>query len=440
MLMGSRWRTVAVVTALGLTAAACGSSKPSSTGSTASTSGGSSTSVGSTGATTAGSTGSGGATKSPYQIGFITSQTGGASSSYANSVKGAEARIDALNAAGGINGHPLKLIMYDDQSTAAGNATAAQLLIQKNVLGVIDDTSFTFGGAAALTRAKIPVTGASIDGPEWGASSNMFSVVTPTETPVNGQQYTYTSLVNTFKLLGIKKLAQVGYEIPSVTQAANQTFALAAQVGISKCYNNNTISFGANDFTAVVLAIKSAGCDGVYVPMLLTSEIAIAQGLKSAGSTAKVVSPSVAYDQNVLDSPASLSALAGDYTAAEVDLTNPTPGSQTMIANLKQYTGYTSKIANLNTVFAYLGADVLIKGIQMAGSDPTPSSVIAALRTVKSYDGGGILPSPVTFQGYGTPAMFPPTACGPLFEITTSGFQPANGGKPVCGTLSSAKA
>ena len=205
MLMGSRWRTVAVVTTLALAAAACGSSsKPSSTGSTGSTSGGSSTTVGSTGATAAGS-GSGAATGSPYQIGFITSQTGGASSSYANSIKGAEARIDALNAGGGINGHPLKLIMYDDQSTASGNATAAQLLIQKNVLGVIDDTSFTFGGAAALTRAKIPVTGASIDGPEWGTSSNMFSVVTPTETPVDGQQYTYTSLVNTFKLLGIKK-------------------------------------------------------------------------------------------------------------------------------------------------------------------------------------------------------------------------------------------
>jgi branched-chain amino acid transport system substrate-binding protein len=436
-LMGSRSRIVAVGAALALAAAACGSSSHSSAGSTSG--GSSSTTGGSTGATVSGGSGSGSATKSAYQIGFITSQTGGASSSYANSIRGAEARIDALNATGGMDGHPLKLVNYDDQSTPSGNATAAQLLIQKGVLGVIDDTSFTFGGAAALTRAKIPVTGASIDGPEWGVSNNMFSVITPTETPVNGQMYTYTSLVNTFKLLGIKKLAQVGYQIPSVTQAANQTFALAAKVGISKCYNNNTISFGANDFTAVVLAIKSAGCDGVYVPMLLTSEIAIAQGLKSAGSTAKVVSPSVAYDQNVLDSPASLSALAGDYTAAEVDMTNPTAGSQTMLANLKQYTGYSSKIANLNTVFAYLGADVMIKGIQMAGSEPTPSKIIAALRTVKSYDGGGILPSPVTFQGYGTPAMFPATACGPLFQITTSGFQPANGGKPVCGTLASAQ-
>jgi ABC-type branched-subunit amino acid transport system substrate-binding protein len=378
---------------------------------------------------------SGAATKSPYLIGMITSQTGGASSSFAGSDKGAVARIDALNAAGGINGHPLKLIQYDDQSTPTGNATAAQLLIQKGVLGVIDVTSFTFGGAPALTRAKIPVVGASIDGPEWGQSSNMFTVIPPIETPLSGHMYTYTGLINTFKLLGIKKLAQVGYEIPSVTQAANQTFQLAAQQGISKCYNNNTISFGTNDFTSVILAIKAAGCDGVYVPMLLTSEISIAQGLKNAGSKAIMVSPSVAYDQNVLNSPTSLSALSGNYTSAEVDLTNPTAASQTMLANFKKYANYSSTIANLNDVFAYVGADVLAKGIEMAGSNPTPSGIISALRTVTNYDAGGILASAVTFHGYGTPAMFLPTSCGPLFEITNSGYKPANGGKPVCGTL-----
>lgn len=345
-----------------------------------------------------------------------------------------------MNAAGGVNGHPLKLLMYDDASTAAGNQTASELLVQKGVLGIIDDTSFAFGGAATLTKDHIPVTGASIDGPEWGESDNMFSVVPPTETPVNGRSYTYTSLVDVFKVLGIKKLAQVGYEIPSVTQAANQTFQLAAEAGTSRCYNNNTISFGANDFTAVVLAIKSAGCDGVYVPMLLTSEYAIAQGLKNAGSTAKLISPSVAYDPTVLSSPSALRALAGDYTGAEVDLTNPSPGSQTMLANLKKYASYTSPLANLNIVFAYLGTDALIKGIQMAGTDPTPSGITAALRTVDNYDGDGILPSPVTFKGYGTPAMFPPSECEPLFLITTSGFQPANGGKPVCGTLTSTKA
>ena len=132
--------------------------------------------------------------------------------------------------------------------------------------------------------------------------------------------------------------------------------------------------------------------------------------------------------------------MSGDYTTAEVDLTNPSAGSQTMLANLKKYTNYTSPVANLNIVFAYLGTDALIQGIQLAGADPTPSKVIAALGTIKSFDGGGILPSPSSFEGHGTPAMFPASECSPLFQITASGYQPANGGKPVCGAVVSTKA
>ena len=90
MLMGSRWRYVAVAAVVSLAAAACGSSSHSSTGAT----------TGGSSASTA-ATGSAGATGSPYQIGFITSNTGGASSSYAGSVRGADARVDALNAGWG---------------------------------------------------------------------------------------------------------------------------------------------------------------------------------------------------------------------------------------------------------------------------------------------------------------------------------------------------
>ena len=428
--MATHRKLAGVLAALALIVTACSSSSHSTTATTV----GAPSATGSPATTASGST--------PYVIGFITSLTGGASSSYSDSTWGVDARVDALNAAGGIDGHRVDIVKFDDASTAAGNLTAAErlALATKGVLGVVDDTSFAFGGYQVLKKANIPITGASIDGPEWGQSYNMFSVIPPTETPVDGRSYTYTSLVNTFKALGITKLAQVGYQIPSVTQAADQTFQLASQGGISKCYNNDTISFGANDFTAEALSIKSAGCDGVYLPMLLTSVISIAQELKDAGSSAKVLAATTGYSQDVQSSPTALSSLNGNYTSAEVDLTNPNAAAQTMLSNLKKYSPYKSGIVDLNVVFGYLGADLLLKGIQMAGSDPAPSKIISALRTVSSYDGEGILPSPVTFTGFGTPAMFPPTSCGPVFEITTEGYVPFNGGKPICGNLTSTPA
>jgi hypothetical protein len=54
-----------------------------------------------------------------------------------------------------------------------------------------------------------------------------------------------------------------------------------------------------------------------------------------------------------------------------------------------------------------------------------------------NFESEGVLPTADTFQGFGSPAMFPPTECGPVLAITTTGYQEFNGGKPVCGTLAS---
>ncbi len=59
--------------------------------------------------------------KPPIVIGFITDETGGASSSYIDAQDGAMARIDAQNAAGGVDGRQLQLVVEDDQSTASGS-------------------------------------------------------------------------------------------------------------------------------------------------------------------------------------------------------------------------------------------------------------------------------------------------------------------------------
>ena len=47
---------------------------------------------------------------SPIVIGYISDQTGVASSTFADGQGGAQARIDAQNARGGVNGHELVLV------------------------------------------------------------------------------------------------------------------------------------------------------------------------------------------------------------------------------------------------------------------------------------------------------------------------------------------
>lgn len=77
--------------------------------------------------------------RSTIVIGYITDLTGVASSTFADGAGGAQARIDAQNAAGGVYGHKLKLVVEDDQSSPTLNQTAAQELVSvDNAFGIIN--------------------------------------------------------------------------------------------------------------------------------------------------------------------------------------------------------------------------------------------------------------------------------------------------------------
>ncbi len=300
----------AVLAIAAVVTAGCGSSKSSSSPTTASqsTAGGSS-------ATSAGKP-----TGTPIKIGMIYSQTGPASSSYVNSEWGAEARIDAQNAAGGVNGHPLQLKVLDDQSSISGNSTAAGQLVSNGAFGLIEDSSFTFGAYKTLAQQGVPVTGAAIDGPEWNTPGfeNMFSVIPADQGAIQGNYYTYDSTANLFKSIGVTKLGGIAYAIESAIQALSDTFQTAIPLGISQCYVNNSIPFGDTDFTAVVLTLKAKGCDGVYGTALLASAVALSTAVKQAGLTnIKQIYPTT-YDQSLARQPAGAGIHDGNLRRVDV--------------------------------------------------------------------------------------------------------------------------
>ena len=209
----------------------------------------------------AASSSSPGVTSNTITIGYITSTTGVASSTFTDGPAGAMARIKEQNAKGGIDGRKLVLVTKDDTSSPSANQTAAQELVQQdNVFGVVDFSATTFGGAKYLNQQGVPVTGSAFDGPEWGQqpNSNMFTYSPPSYTPFDGKLYTNTFFGTFLKSIGVTKLASLAYGIsPSATDAAAATVASAKAVGIADCYQNYSVPFGAVDFTADVLAIKS---------------------------------------------------------------------------------------------------------------------------------------------------------------------------------------
>ncbi len=73
----------------------------------------------------------------------------------------------------------------------------------------------------------------------------------------------------------------------------------------------------------------------------------------------------------------------------------------------------------------------MIKGLELAGKNPTRAGVITALRNLKSYNGNGLLPESINFStDFGHDLA---KTCGWYMIAEKNGFVPASS-QPDCGT------
>ena len=96
----------------------------------------------------------------PYKVGGVFSVTGAQSFLGDPEKKSMEMLVEAINAKGGIDGHPLEAVIYDDEGDPTKAVLAANKLISKdNVIAVIGPslTPTTLAIAPILEQAKVPL-------------------------------------------------------------------------------------------------------------------------------------------------------------------------------------------------------------------------------------------------------------------------------------------
>ena len=109
----------------------------------------------------------------------------------------------------------------------------------------------------------------------------------------------FTNATEVAKQLGAKKIGSVGYAIsPSSTGVAKDTQKYAAPAaGLKPVYLNTAVDFGTTDVSPIVLGLKNAGADAVYLPLDGNTNLAIAQGLQQNGVPMKAVLFASGYGQ-----------------------------------------------------------------------------------------------------------------------------------------------
>ncbi len=373
-----------------------------------------------------------GASPAPITIAYITDLTGEGASENGTSAAGFQARLDEQNAEGGVNGHKLVPLIIDDQTNPSEIATAVQSAISKGAFGIVSQSPLMFLAAKYPQQAGMPVTGTYDDGPEWGQQpyTNMFAAdngsVDP-KYPVN------TQLGDLFKKLGGTVLGAYGYSIsPSSSRAAIGTADSFKHAGGKVGVLDTTVPFGGVDFTAEALVAKKDGVNAISPAMDANSNYALATALQQAGVKVKAAIYATGYQPDVIHSSAWKVLQGGYFLSLFRPWDLPNAATQQMQAAMEKYAHFTkSQFPNFGQYESWAGADLMIKGLQMAGANPTRAAVIKDLRGLKSYNAGGLLP--VSFNYSTNFGHNPAKTCAWVMKAGPNGFTPLSS-QPSCGT------
>ncbi len=370
------------------------------------------------------------ASQAPITIAYITDLTGEGAAENSASPAGFEARIDMQNAEGGVNGHKIVPLVIDDQTSPAEITTAVQDADSK-AFGIVAQSPVFFLAAKYPQEAGMPVTGAYTDGPEWGTQpyTNMFA---SDEGSVDPKYPANTTIDSILKTHGGTVLGAYGYGIsPTSTRAAEGDAEAASHLGLKVGVLNTTVPFGSVAFTSDALVAKQDHVNALVPSLDNNSNYALAEAMKQAGVKLKAVLFATGYEPDVIDSPA-WSAVQGDYfDSLYRPWVLPNAGTEQMQAAMEKYAHFTkSDFPSFSQYEAWAGADLMIKGLELAGKNPTRATVIEDLRGLKSYTANGVLPEPINYStifGHDLPRQ-----CAWVMQAEKKGFVPVSS-QPVCG-------
>lgn len=360
------------------------------------------------------------ATKSEVRLGQVGSFSGvfGAVTSYSPRVLAAW--VAHTNANGGLNGHPVRVIVGDDQGDPATALTLTKRMVQSDkILAMVANINvFGFAQIEKYTREKgVPLIGGDAVDPGWSTSPNSFPVT--------------TSLLNQ-TIFGLKTmLAQGGtrigimycLEVSALCSYLNEEVRRSPEVG-SKVADSYQVSLVAPSYTSQCLRLKQAEVDVLWLALDGPAAARAARDCATQGFAPKIMLLSVDATK---ETPA-LPALDGALIPAGVFPTQAkgVPAIERYRQVLATY-GPTIGDGGLGAL-AWAAAELLFAATKDLPDKPTSGDIYRGLWQIKNETLGGLTP-PLTFVRNKPPQVKP---CVFFWGMENGKWTAPTGATPQC--------
>jgi branched-chain amino acid transport system substrate-binding protein len=321
----------------------------------------------------------GGGDASEILIGEFGSLTGTTATFGISSKNGIDMAIDEVNAAGGVLGKKIRMVIEDDQGKPEEAQTVVTKLITSDqVVAVLGEV------ASSRTLAAAPV-----------AQQNGIPLITPSSTNPKvtevGDYIFRVCFIDPFQGLVMAKFATNTLKVKNV--AILRDIKNDYSVGLAKVFTENftklggtissdqSYSEGDTDFSAQLTAIRATNPQAIYVPGYYTEVALIARQAHSLGLTIPLLGG------DGWDSPRLTEiggpALDGSYFSNHYSIQDPSPAIQKFVADYKARFG---EAPDALAALAYDAAKVLVDAMRRANTTDG-AKVRDAIAQTKDFPG-----------------------------------------------------
>jgi len=299
-----------------------------------------------------------GAAWADIKIGFNVPSTGFAAADGKSALEGAKLAVAEANAAGGVAGQKLELVVYDDQASPKEAVPAVTKMIEKDkvVVGVSGSYSGSTRAAASIfQKAQVPYVVAYAIHPDITlAGDYMFRVSAMGEVQGRGGA----------KL--VQELGKKNVVLVTVKNDFGQSLAAGFKEGAQKLGLNiiNEYEYGMADrqFGPLVSKVKADNPEAIYASGYYFNAGPLVSQLRAAGITVPVIGQE-GYDSEKfmeIAGPAS----EGTLVTTSLDRDSDSPVTQAFLADYKKATGAG---ADMVAASSYTATLVAIDGLKKTG-------------------------------------------------------------------------
>jgi branched-chain amino acid transport system substrate-binding protein len=360
-------------------------------------------------------------------VGALVSESGPLPADFAPTLAGAEAYLDTVNAAGGVDGRRIDLAHpLDDASTPTMDDSQARALVDEDhVFAVVAVATPFFTGAQFLASNDVPTFGLAVN-PQWEDGPSLFGN--------NGSYVDFTAPRLEAVFLAEQHhagaVAVLAYDVAQSQSGCEGAVAGFRKYHVPIVYEDLSIPAPASDLHADVTRMKADHVDMIVSCMDLSGNVLLSETMQQEGLSGVTQLWSDGYDETALSQYES--AMQGVYFAEpnapfEVTSLYPGryPGMDAFEAALTRYEPGTPP--SEPALAGWTGAALFVQGLRAVGRDLTRSALVAALNRITSFTADGIL-APVDWRTAHTSTG--PINCNAWVRVEGSRFVPVYGTPP----------